>query len=71
MQGPVPGRFIVRNGALRKMPKHIRGKRARARQRSRYDFRDRYRQSDIPVENIGIIRIVPKRAMSMPQAILR
>ena len=39
------------------MPKHIRGKRARARQRSRYDFRDRYRQSDIPVENIGIIRI--------------
>ena len=38
-------------------PKKRRAKRARARQRPRYDLRQRYREQDLPVEHIGIATI--------------
>ena len=37
--------------------KRLRGKKARARQRSRYDLRQRYRERDLPAEHIGIAQI--------------
>ena len=37
--------------------KHRRAKKARARQRSRYDLRRRYREQDLPAEHIGIATI--------------
>jgi hypothetical protein len=40
------------------MPKgRVRAKRARTRQRSRYDLRHRYRERDLPVESIGVAQI--------------
>ena len=40
------------------MPKgRIRGNRARARQRSRYDLRDRYREGNVQIHNIGVLTI--------------
>ena len=35
----------------------IRGNRARARQRSRYDLRDRYREGNVQIHNIGVLTI--------------
>jgi hypothetical protein len=37
--------------------KRLRAKRARARQRARYDLRQRYREQDLPVEHIGVATI--------------
>ena len=37
--------------------KRLRGKKARARQRARYDLRGRYRQQDLSVEHVGIATI--------------
>ena len=38
-------------------PKKRRAKRARARQRPRYDLRHRYREQDLPIEHIGLATI--------------
>ena len=34
--------------------KRLRGKKARARQRARYDFRSRYRQQDLPTDHVAV-----------------